>query len=79
MSIRRKARAMTISTILLIAVAALLVFIMFRVGWGSRDAAQAQAAVSHVDPEDQSHPDPRGSTNEVQADQGADRKRRGCC
>lgn len=66
---------MTISTILLIAAAAVLVFIMYQVGRGAREAAHAQAALSPPNPEDQS----RASVNEAQADEGTGRKRHGCC
>ena len=68
---------MTISTILLIAVAAALVFIMFRVGRGTREAAHA-SAVSHANHEDK-RIDRQVGTDDVPADQGSARKRHGCC
>jgi hypothetical protein len=70
---------MTISTILLIAVAALLVFIMFRVGRGVREAAHGQAAVSHATTEDESPANARRTAGDDQAEEGAGRTRHGCC
>jgi hypothetical protein len=70
---------MTISTIVLIAVAALLVFIMLRVGRGAHEAAHAQPAVSRVTTEDQSPATSRRTAGDAPAEEGAGRKRHGCC
>jgi hypothetical protein len=70
---------MTISTIALIALAAFLVFIMVRVGRGAREAAHAQAVVSHASPEDPRRIDPQRGADDIQADHGPAHKRHGCC
>jgi hypothetical protein len=70
---------MTVSTIALIALAAFLVFIMVRVGRGAREAAPAQAVLSHASPEDQRRLDPESGTDDMPSDQGPAHKRHGCC
>lgn len=70
---------MAVSTILLIAVAAVLVFIMYRVGRGARDAAHAHAAVSPPNPDGQARPEPHGHAGHRPESDGARRKRHGCC
>jgi len=63
---------MAISTILLIAVAVWIALILYRVGvyrpdHGShRKAAQAQVAVSHLNPEDRGHAKLRGQVGDDQ-------------
>ena len=51
---------MSLGTILLIAVAAAVVFLMFRVGRGSHEAAHVHAAVSPPNPDEQNQAEPRG-------------------
>lgn len=70
---------MGVGTILLIAVAAAVVFIMYRVGRGSREAAHAHGAVSIPNPEEQGQVDHRGHANHGQDSEGGGRKRHGCC
>lgn len=50
---------MGLGTILLMAVAAAVVFLMLRVGLGSREAAHARAAVSPPNPDEQGQTEPR--------------------
>jgi hypothetical protein len=70
---------MTISTILLIAVAAALVFIMIRVGRGTREAAHPHAAVSPPNPDEQGQAEPQGHVGHGQDGEGGNRKGHGCC
>jgi hypothetical protein len=60
-------------------VAAALVFIMFRVGRGVREAAHVHAAVSPPSPGEQSQAEPRGHAGHGQEGEGGSRKRHGCC
>ena len=70
---------MSLGTILLIAVAAAVVFLMFRVGRGSHEAAHVHAAVSPPNPDEQNQAEPRGHAGHGQESEGENRKRHGCC
>jgi len=70
---------MGLGTILLMAVAAAVVFLMLRVGLGSREAAHARAAVSPPNPDEQGQTEPRGQAGHGQAGEGGSRKGHGCC
>jgi hypothetical protein len=70
---------MSIGTILLIGVAALVVYMMIQVGRSSRGAAHAHAAVSPPNPDEQGQTEPRGHAGHGQESEGENRKRHGCC
>jgi hypothetical protein len=70
---------MSLGTILLIAVAAAVLFLMFRVGRGSHEAAHAHAAVNPSNPDDPGQADPRSHVTNGQDSEGGGRKRHGCC
>lgn len=70
---------MGLGTILLIAVAVAVVFLMYRVGRGSHEAAHAHGAVSIPNPEEQGQVDHRGPASHGHDSEGGGRKRHGCC
>ncbi len=70
---------MGFTTILLIAAAAAVVFLMYRVGRGSREAAHAHDAVNIANLEEQGQLDHRGHADHGQDSVGGGRKRHGCC
>ena len=70
---------MGLGTILLIAVAAAVVFLMYRVGRGSREAAHTHGTISIPNPEEQGQVDHRGHVDHGQDSEGGGRKRHGCC
>jgi hypothetical protein len=70
---------MGLGTILLIAVAAAVMFLMYRIGRGSREAARVHAAVGPPNPDEQGQADPRGHADHGQDSEGGGRKRHGCC
>jgi hypothetical protein len=69
---------MSLGTILLIAVAVVVGFLMFRVGRGSREAAHAHVP-GIPDTEEQRAVDQGGHANHGQDSEGGGRKRGGCC
>jgi len=70
---------MAFNSILLIAAVATIALIMYRVGRDCSKAAQAHAASSQVPLERHSQADVPGRESDAQAEDGAARKRRGCC
>lgn len=68
---------MSLTTILLIAGAAIVMFVIYRVGRGSREASHARAAGSY--PDHGGEVDLRAHEGHEPEGDGAGRKRHGCC